>query len=86
MKKAIFQGFSVFHLCGFCSVSAFLGAFFLAAIEKDAIFAIVKTKFAVSSPSFQSNPKVANRHLRTMEKMIKMMMSRKRVNDRLTIL
>ena len=68
MRKSIFQGFSVFHLCGFYSVSAFLGAFFLAAIEKDAIFvATVKTKFAVSSPSFQSNPKVANRHLRTME-------------------
>lgn len=67
MRKSIFQGFSVFHLCGFYAVSAFLGAFFLAAIEKDAIFAIVKTKFAVSSPSFQSNPKVANRHLRTME-------------------
>lgn len=49
MRKSIFQGFSVFHLCGFYSVSAFLGAFFLAAIEKDAIFAIVKTKFAVSS-------------------------------------
>ena len=46
-EKEHFQGFSVFHLCGFYSVSAFLGAFFLAAIEKDAIFAIVKTKFAV---------------------------------------
>lgn len=67
MRKSIFQGFSVFYLYGFYSVSAFLGAFFLAAIEKDAIFAIVKTKFAVSSPSFQSNPKVANRHLRTEE-------------------
>lgn len=51
MRKSIFQGFSVFHLCGFYSVSAFLGAFFLAAIEKDAIFAIIKTKFAVSSPN-----------------------------------
>lgn len=67
MRKSIFQGFSVFHSCGFYSVSAFLGTFFLAAIEKDAIFAIVKTKFAVSSPNFQSTPKVANRHLRTME-------------------
>ena len=67
MRKSIFQGFSVFHLCGFYSVSAFLGAFFLAAIEKDAIFATVKTKFAVSSPSFQSNPKVADWHLRTEE-------------------
>lgn len=67
MRKSIFQGFSVFHSCGFYSVSAFLGTFFLAAIEKDAIFAIVKTKFAVSSPSFQSNPKVANRHLRAEE-------------------
>ena len=54
MRKSIFQGFSVFHLCGFYSVSAFLGAFFLAAIEKDTIFA--------------------------------MMMSRRKVNDRLTIL
>lgn len=51
MRKSIFQGFSVFHSCGFYSVSAFLGTFFLAAIEKDAIFAIVKTKFAVSSPN-----------------------------------
>ena len=42
MRKSIFQGFSVFHSCGFYSVSAFLGTFFLAAIEKDAIFAIVK--------------------------------------------
>ena len=67
MRESIFQGFSVFHSCGFYSVSAFLGTFFLAAIEKDAIFAIVKTKFAVSSPSFQSNPKVANRHLRAEE-------------------
>lgn len=67
MRKSIFQGFSVFHSCGFYSVSAFLGTFFLAAIEKDAIFAIVKTKFAVPSPSFQSNPKVANRHLRAEE-------------------
>ena len=57
----------VFHLCGFYSVSAFLGAFFLAAIEKDTIFAIIKTKSAVSSPNFQSNPKVANRHLRAEE-------------------
>lgn len=56
MRKSIFQGFSVFHSCGFYSVSAFLGTFFLAAIEKDAIFAIVKTKFAVSSPNFQSTP------------------------------
>ena len=53
MRKSIFQ---VFHLCGFYSVSAFLGAFFLAAIEKDAIFATVKTKFAVSSPSFLLKP------------------------------
>jgi hypothetical protein len=48
-------------------LSVFLGTFFLAAIEKDAIFAIVKTKFAVSSPNFQSNSKVANRHLRAEE-------------------
>ena len=34
MEKGIFQGFSVFHLYGFYAVSAFLGAFFLAAIEK----------------------------------------------------
>lgn len=67
MKKSIFQGFSVFHLCGFYSVSAFLGAFFLVAIEKDTTFATVKTKFAVTSPSFQSNPKVADRHLRIEE-------------------
>jgi hypothetical protein len=67
MRKSIFQGFSVFHLCGFYSVSAFLGAFFLAAIEKDTTFATVKTKFAVTSPSFQSNPKVADRHLRIEE-------------------
>lgn len=67
MRKSIFQGFSVFHLCGFYSVSAFLGAFFLAAIEKDAIFATVKTKFAVTSPNSESNPKVADRHLRTEE-------------------
>ena len=53
MRKSIFQ---VFHLCGFYSVSAFLGAFFLAAIEKDTIFATVKTKFAVSSPSFLLKP------------------------------
>lgn len=47
------------HFSGFFSVSfmrflfgiSILGAFFLAAIEKGAIFAIVKTKFAVSSPS-----------------------------------
>lgn len=64
MRKSIFQ---VFHLCGFYSVSAFLGAFFLAAIEKDTIFATVKTKSAISSPNFQSNPKVANRHLRAEE-------------------
>lgn len=63
MRKSIFQGFSVFHLCDFYSVSAFLGAFFLAAIEKDTTFATVKTKFAVTSPSFQSNSKVAGRHL-----------------------
>ena len=56
MRKSIFQGFSVFHLCGFYSVSAFLGTIFLAAIEKDAIFATVKTKFAVSSPSFLLKP------------------------------
>lgn len=67
MRESIFQGFSVFHLYGFYSVSAFLGAFFLAAIEKDTIFATVKTKSAVSSPNFQSNPKVANRHLRAEE-------------------
>lgn len=67
MRKSIFQGFSGFHLCGFYSVSAFLGAFFLAAIEKDTTFATVKTKFAVTSPSFQSNPKVADRHLRIEE-------------------
>lgn len=67
MRKGIFQGFSVFHSCGFYSLSAFLGDFFLAAIEKVTIFAIVKTKFAVLSPSFLSNPKVAKRHLRTME-------------------
>lgn len=67
MRKSIFQGFSVFHLCGFYSVSAFLGAFFLAAIEKDTTFTTVKTKFAVTSPSFQSNPKVADRHLRIEE-------------------
>lgn len=67
MRKSIFQGFSVFHLCGFYSVSAFLGAFFLAALEKDTTFATVKTKFAVTSPSFQSNPKVADRHLRIEE-------------------
>ena len=66
MRKSIFQGFSVFHLCGFYSVSAFLGAFFLAAIEKDTTLT-VKTKFAVTSPSFQSNPKVADRHLRIEE-------------------
>ena len=53
MRKSIFQ---VFHLCGFYSVSAFLGAFFLAAIEKDTIFAIIKTKSAVSSPSFLLKP------------------------------
>lgn len=46
MRKSIFQ---VFHLCGFYSVSAFLGAFFLAAIEKDTIFATVK-----KSPRFQA--------------------------------
>ena len=34
----------MFHLFGFYSVSAFLGAFFLEAIEKDIIFAIVKNK------------------------------------------
>ena len=28
MRKSVFQGFSVFHLCGFYSVSVFLGAFF----------------------------------------------------------
>ena len=28
MRKSIFQGFSVFHLCGFYSVSVFLGAYF----------------------------------------------------------
>lgn len=28
MKKGVFQGFSVFHLCGFYSVSVFLGAYF----------------------------------------------------------
>lgn len=56
MRKSIFQGFSVFHLCGFYSVSAFLGAFFLAAIEKDAIFAIVKTKFAVFKPELSIEP------------------------------
>ena len=28
MRKGVFQGFSVFHLCGFYSVSVFLGAFF----------------------------------------------------------
>lgn len=67
MRKSIFQGFSVFHLCGFYSVSAFLGAFFLAALEKDTTFATVKTKFTVTSPSFQSNPKVADRHLRIEE-------------------
>ncbi len=67
MRKSIFQGFSVFHLCGFYSVSAFLGAFFLVAIEKGTTFATVKTKFAVTSPSFQSNPKVADRHLRIEE-------------------
>ena len=67
MRKSIFQGFSVFHLCGFYSVSAFLGAFFLAAIEKGAIFATVKTKFAVPSPNSESNPKVADWHLRTEE-------------------
>lgn len=56
MKKAIFQGFSVFHLCGFYSVSAFLGTIFLAAIEKDAIFATVKTKFAVFKPELPIKP------------------------------
>ena len=76
----------MFHLCGFYSVSAFLGAFFLAAIEKLTIFAIVKTKFAVSSPSFLSNPKVANKHLKNGGVDDKMMMSRRKVNDRLTIL
>ncbi len=65
--KKHFSGFFSVSFMRFYSVSAFLGAFFLAAIEKDAIFAIVKSKFAVSSPSFQSNPKVANRHLRTEE-------------------
>ena len=68
MRKGIFQGFSVFHLCGFYSVSAFLGAFFLAAIEKLAIFAIVKTKFAVSSPSFQSNPKWKEKEIKKKKK------------------
>ena len=67
MRKSIFQGFSVFHLCGFYSVSAFLGTFFLAAIEKTSIFATVKTKLAVPSPNLQSNPKVADWHLRTEE-------------------
>ena len=46
----------MFHLCGFYSVSAFLGAFFLAAIEKDTIFATVKTKFAVFKPELPNNP------------------------------
>lgn len=56
MKKAIFQGFSVFHLCGFYSVSVFLGAFFLAAIEKDAIFAIVKNKVRGFKPELPIKP------------------------------
>jgi hypothetical protein len=56
MRKIISQGFSVFHLCGFYAVSAFLGAFFLAAIEKDAIFATVKTKFAVFKPELPIKP------------------------------
>ena len=57
IRKDDFQGFSVFHLCGFYALSVFLGTFFLAAIEKTSIFAIVKTKFAIPNPSFQSNPK-----------------------------
>ena len=56
------------------------------ATGKNSIFVIVTTKFAVPSPSFQSNPKVADWHLRTEEQMIKRMMSRRKVNDRLTIL
>ena len=50
-EKKHFSGFFSVSFMRFYSVSAFLGAFFLAAIEKDAIFAIVKTKFAVSSPN-----------------------------------
>lgn len=56
MRESIFQGFSVFHLCGFYSVSAFLGAFFLAAIEKDAIFAIVKNKVRGFKPELPIKP------------------------------
>ena len=64
MRKSIFQ---VFHLCGFYSVSAFLGAFFLAAIEKDTIFANRKNKVRGFKPEFPIKPKVANRHLRAEE-------------------
>lgn len=56
MRKNIFHGFSVFHLYVFYSVSAFLGAFFLAATEKDIIFATVKNKVRGFKPELPNKP------------------------------
>lgn len=56
MRKNIFQGFSVFHLCGFYSVSAFLGAFFLAAIEKKRYICNRKNKVRGFKPELSINP------------------------------
>ena len=50
MRKSIFQGFSVFHLCGFYSVSAFLGAFFVEGNGKKLYLCNRKNKVRGSKP------------------------------------
>lgn len=56
--KKHFSGFFSVSFMRFYSVSAFLGAFFLAAIEKDAIFAIEKQSSRFQARTSNQTPKL----------------------------
>ena len=56
MRKSIFQGFSVFHLCGFYSVSVFLGAFFGGGNGKKLYLCNRKNKVRGSKPELRIEP------------------------------
>lgn len=56
--KKHFSGFFSVSFMRFYSVSAFLGAIFLAAIEKDAIFATVKQSSRFQARASNQTPKL----------------------------
>lgn len=56
IRKGFFQGFSVFHLCGFYSVSAFLGAFFVGGNGKNFYLCNRKNKVRGYKPELRIEP------------------------------